>query len=303
MEKILFFGASGKLGLNWVNNLLLNKNHIIANIHKKYLPRKKNLVQKKINLNKPDQLINYCKKNKVNIIINCVGLTKIDKCESNLKLAKYLNSEIPDKLCRISKELKISFVHISTDMLFNGLSKKKYSESHKCDPINIYSKTKLEGENKVKSYSKTLIIRTNFFGFSKKNNMSFSDQILFEQENNKVSYLWKDVFFTPIYMNTLIYFANMLIKKKKFGIYNIVSDEKISKYHLGKKLLEALFTKFKIQPTLFIKKNFVNRPNNMSLSNQKIKKLFLKDQKKFILKNQINEFITDYKFLKNAKSN
>lgn len=302
MVKILFFGGTGKLGTNWIPNLLSKKNVVIANIHKNYLPSKKNLIKKKFNLHE-DKIFDYCKNNKISIIINCIGLTDVDLCEKNFKLANYLNTEIPNRLCKISKKLNIRFVHISTDMLFNGLSKIKYSEKNICKPINIYSKTKLEGENQIKSYSKTLIIRTNFFGFSTKKNMTFSDKILFEQKNNKISYLWKNVIFTPIYINTLIFFINLLIQKKKFGIYNIVSDEKISKYDLGSKLFKEIFIKLKIKPTIFKKNKFVIRPKNMSLSNKKLKILFPKEAEKLKLKNQIKDFIKHYKSLNYVKPN
>ena len=300
MNNILFFGASSKLGVNWINNLLLENNRIFANIHKNYIPQKKNLFQKKLKLDDQKKLLNYCKKNQISLIINCIGLTNLDLCEKDKKLAKKINCDIPNKICKLSKKLNIKFVHISTDMLFKGLSKKKYTESSKYNPINIYSKTKIEAEKKIKLYCKSLIIRTNFFGFSNKKNMTITDKIISEQKNNQISYLWKDVYFTPIYIKTLIYFTNLLIKKNKSGIYNIVSDEKISKYNFGLMILNRLLIKSRVIPTLFKKNKFTSRPKNMSLSNQKIKNLFFDDAKKFRLKNQIKIFIKDYKQLKNV---
>ena len=300
MNNILFFGASSKLGVNWINNLLLENNRIFANIHKNYLPQKKNLFQKKLKLDDQKKLLNYCKKNQISLIINCIGLTNLDLCEKDKKLAKKINCDIPNKICKLSKKLNIKFVHISTDMLFKGLSKKKYTESSKYNPINIYSKTKIEAEKKIKLYCKSLIIRTNFFFFSNKKNMTITDKIISEQKNNQISYLWKDVYFTPIYIKTLIYFTNLLIKKNKSGIYNIVSDEKISKYNFGLMILNRLLIKSRVIPTLFKKNKFTSRPKNMSLSNQKIKNLFFDDAKKFRLKNQIKIFIKDYKQLKNV---
>ena len=127
--------------------------------------------------------------------------------------------------------------------------------------------------------------------------MTFSDKILFEQKSKKTSYLWNNVIFTPIYINTLIFFIDLLIKKKKFGIYNVVSDDIVSKYDLGIKLCKDLFVKLKIKPTNFKKNKFVIRPQNMTLSNMKLKKLFPKEVEKLKLKNQIKEFIKHYKSL------
>ena len=63
MIRILFFGATGKLGFNWINKLLSEHKNIIANVHKNFLFSKKNLIQKKIDIF-DDQIINYCKKKK-----------------------------------------------------------------------------------------------------------------------------------------------------------------------------------------------------------------------------------------------
>ena len=295
MNNILFFGATGKLGINWVNNLLNSKKKIIINIHRKKLKPKRNLTQKKLNLSKPTEIIKYCKLKKVSIIINCIGLSSVEKSQKSLNLADYLNNKIPSKLCRITKKLDIPFVHISTDMLFDGLHTGKYTEKSKLNAINNYSKTKIKAEKEIKNYSKSLIIRTNFFGYSNKENMTITDKILFQQSKGLTTYLWKDIYFTPIYIQTLIFFLNLLIKKNKTGIYNVCSNEKISKYNFGKKILDNLKINYKLKSNNFNKKKFVKRPKNMSLSNNKLKKLFPEKSNHLKLKNQIKKFVLDYK--------
>ena len=64
--------------------------------------------------------------------------------------------------------------------------------------------------------------------------MTITDKILFEQSKGLTTYLWKDIYFTPIYIKTLVIFLNLLIKKIK-RIYNICSNEKISKFNFGRK--------------------------------------------------------------------
>lgn len=294
MNNILFFGATGKLGQNWVKNLLLNKKKVVANIHKNKLTLKGNIIQKKMNLNNLNAFINYCKHKKISIIINCIGLSNVEKSENDEKLADKLNYQIPSKLCKIAEKLNIPFVHISTDMLFDGKAISKYSEKSKYNAINNYSKTKVKAEKEIKNYYKSLIIRTNFFGYSNKENMTITDKLLFEQNKGLVTSLWKDIYFTPIYIDTLIFFSNLLIEKNLSGIFNISSDEKISKYNFGKKILENLKIKHKLKANFFEKNKFVKRPKNMSLSNKKIKKLFPNFSDELKLKNQLKKFVMDY---------
>ena len=94
-------------------------------------------------------------------------------------------------------------------MLFNGKSKRKYNEKSQCNPLNFYSKTKIKAEKFILRYKKSLIIRTNFYGFGEKRNQTITDKILHEQNLKKKTFLWSDVYFTPIYIPTLIFFANL----------------------------------------------------------------------------------------------
>ena len=81
------------------------------------------------------------------------------------------------------------------------------------------------------------------------------------------------MFFNPIYLETLSEIINLLIKKKVKGIYNVCSDQRISKYEFGKLLMkEFKKTNKYILKDILINKNKVLRPFEMTLNNHKIKK-------------------------------
>lgn len=297
MNNILFFGATGKLGSYWIKNLAL-KNVVFCQVHKKKeLPKLKNIKKIKLNLINSKDINLFCKRNKISLIINCIGLANVDFCEFNKKKAYDTNYKIPSNLCRAAKKINIPFVHISTDMLFSGRLKKKYTETNFYSPINQYSLTKVKAEKHILKYNNSLIIRTNFFGFGKKNNQTFSDKIIFDQKMKKKTYLWEDVYFTPIYIPNLVFFLNLLIKNRSSGIFNVSSDIKISKYEFGKRLIDKIIKNKKIYPNKFDEKKFTKRPNNMALSNLKLKKKFSKYKNKLKLQYQISSFIKDYKLL------
>ena len=131
MKNILFFGATGILGSNWVKELVKD-NKIYANIHKsKKFFKSKKLFKIKLNLNEKKNILSFCKEKKIKIIINCIAITGIELCENNPKISKEVNYLIPLRLGKIAEELNIQIVHISTDMLFDGKYKKKYNEKNK----------------------------------------------------------------------------------------------------------------------------------------------------------------------------
>ena len=84
--------------------------------------------------------------------------------------------------------------------------------------------------------------------------------------------LFKDIYYTPMLVESLVYAVHELVHKKAKGIFNIVGDDRISKHDFGLRLARefnldnALIDEGKIidNPSL------VNRPHDMSLSNQKI---------------------------------
>ena len=126
--------------------------------------------------------------------------------------------------------------------------------------------------------------------FSSKKNPTISDKLIYEQKNKKTSYLWNDVYFTPIYIKNLLFFLNLLIKNKYYGIFNISSDECISKYDFGKKIAKSIFKESIIYSNKFDKNYFTNRPLNMCLSNKKIKRKFHNYKNKLTFNYQLKCF-------------
>lgn len=182
-------------------------------------------------------------------------------------------------------------------MLFNGKSNNKYDEKSYYSPLNIYSKTKIKAEKYVLKYKKSLVIRTNFFGFGTKNNQTITDKLIDQQKSGKDSFLWKDIYFSPVYIPNLIFFINLLIKSRSYGIFNISSDRCISKYNFGSIIAKHTIKDAKIFSTTFSTKTFVNRPKNMCLNNNKLKKKFKKYSYKLKFNYQINCFSRDYKII------
>jgi UDP-4-amino-4,6-dideoxy-N-acetyl-beta-L-altrosamine transaminase/dTDP-4-dehydrorhamnose reductase len=275
-KKILIFGASGTLGSNIIYYLKKKYNFIFA-VHKQkiFFPNVRyfnffkedvideNILYKKINNIKPD------------IIINCAANTNLDYCERFPKKTIIINALFPDLLSRICKELSIKLVHISTDHLYNGKDYLKKSENFKTNTINVYAKQKLIAEDKIlKNNPSSLIIRTNFFGYSLKKNQ-LVDLIIKNADENKRTILYDDYFFTTISTKYLSFGIELLIKKNTSGIINIVSHETISKYDFGLKVFDILnLKKSLILKSKLNKKNHIaQRCKNLSLSNKKFKNI------------------------------
>lgn len=275
MKSILIFGGTGFLGSNFIF-FLKKKYKIFLNFNKKkiFFPdvtyvsiyndftKDLNLIKERILELNPD------------IIINCLALSDIDECERRIKLSEKLNYTFPSYLSKICGDYKIRFIQISTDHLFNKNNLFK-NENFKKKTVNVYAYHKSKAEDDIIfNNHKSLIIRTNFFGTSPYENYHLDKVIDFVKKNKKV-YGITDYYFTPIYVGLLIKYIILLLKKNLFGIFNIVGNNRVSKYDFYKKVIKSYNLNHNLIKGVKLKnlKLLANRSKELSLSNKKLSKV------------------------------
>ena len=273
VKKILFTGGTGLLSSFWAISLSSKNYKITLGLNKRLL-RSKSANYEQINFENTIELEKKIKSNNFDLVIHSAGITDVDKCENNPAEANKVNYIYTKNLANVCKKLKTKLIYISTDQVFDG-KKSLYSEDDVCNPINIYSKTKLKSENYIKKKLKNyLIIRTNFFGKGPYYRTSFTDKLIEDLKNEKKFYTSSKIFFSPISMPLLVKCSMMLINKNSTGTFNISSSQQISKLSFAKLVAKEynLNSKNIIDSSKISKKSNVKRPSNMSLSNQKLRK-------------------------------
>lgn len=96
-----------------------------------------------------------------NVIVNAAAYTAVDKAEDDADTAKAVNAIAPTILAEESQKLGATLVHISTDYVFNGRKNTPYLETDMPEPLGIYGKTKLMGEDGIRqSCDRSIIVRT-----------------------------------------------------------------------------------------------------------------------------------------------
>jgi perosamine synthetase len=268
--KVLITGGSGLLAVNWA--LSIRHDYAVTLLlHYKRISLT-GVDTDIVSLDSLDECISVLSKHQPDIVIHTAGLTDVEKCELSPDLAQEVNVDLAKNIAIACSDQGVKLVHISTDHLFSdnqGLA----SEEAKTNPVNNYAKTKLLGEQQALINCKdALVIRTNFFGFGAKYRQSFSDIILNKLKNNESVSLFSDVFFTPILVDELAKNTHRLIDSNTFGVFNIVSSERVSKYEFGIKLAECFNLDSDLIKEISIndKLNLVKRPKDMSLSNAKV---------------------------------
>jgi len=123
------------------------------------------------NLADLDALRALIRAEKPKIIVNAAAYTAVDKAESEAELAHCINAEAPGVLAEEAKTLGALLVHYSTDYVFDGRKSGAYVESDAPNPLAIYGRSKLAGEQAIAAAGcRSLIFRTSWVFGARGNN-------------------------------------------------------------------------------------------------------------------------------------
>ena len=104
-------------------------------------------------------------------VINAAAYTAVDKAEGEENLANTINGEAPGAMARTCAELDIPLVHISTDYVFFGMGSKPWQNVDHPNPENVYGRSKLKGEQMIRSSGcPHAILRTSWVISAHRNN-------------------------------------------------------------------------------------------------------------------------------------
>lgn len=242
--KVVVTGAKGMLG-QALQKQLSEKYEVIA------------LSREKLDITNFGAVNEYLTAYRPEVVINAAAFTNVDGCESDQEMAFLINAVGPRNLAIVCNEINASLVHVSTDYVFNGKGIQPYGEFDKTDPVSVYGKTKLAGEELVKSLmNKFFIVRTAWlFGEGEHN---FVKTVLRLATEKDYLTIVDDQVGIPTYTQDLARAIGHLISTNYFGIYHITNSDICSWYEFAKEILEqAGINKVEVRP---IKSDELNRP-------------------------------------------
>lgn len=157
-------------------------------------------------------------------VFNAIGYTQVDQAEDEPEAATLLNRTLPAIIGRVLLTRPCTLVHYSTDFVFDGKKESPYTCEDDCNPLCVYGKTKLAGEEALLALAlpKCLIIRTAWlFGPYKKN---FVSTILgLCQEKKQIDVVFDQVG-SPTYTPDLAHFSLRLVDAGASGIFHVVNS-------------------------------------------------------------------------------
>jgi dTDP-4-dehydrorhamnose reductase len=157
-RKILVFGRIGQVG--WE---LRHKLACLGQVAAVEYPE--------VDFTKADSIRNAVRAAEPSVIVNSAAYTAVDKAESEPELAWAINGTAPGVIAEEAKRLGSILVHYSTDYVFDGSKQGAYVETDAPNPLNVYGKTKLAGDEAIQAVGGDyLILRTSWVYGARGNN-------------------------------------------------------------------------------------------------------------------------------------
>jgi dTDP-4-dehydrorhamnose reductase len=223
--KILVTGANGQLGRELVK--VLSAHHQVIGCTRNELDV--------TDLSKARDIVQEARPE---IVVHTAAYTHVDQAEADQDRAFLVNAYGTRNMTVAAQQAGAKMMYISTDYVFDGRSTKPYREYDFVNPVNVYGKSKLAGEDMVKTLSdKYFIVRTSWvYG---RHGSNFVKNMLRLAETRTEIDVVCDQVGSPTYAPELAWFIKELLESEKYGIYHVSNTGACSRYEWAKAIFAA----------------------------------------------------------------
>ena len=158
----------------------------------------------------------------IEAVINCAAYNAVDEAEQHWQKAFLVNGTGVRNLVLAANSLNVPLVHYSSDYVFDGLQNRPYTIVDPPNPISMYGKSKLLGENFVRDLAdRYFLIRVSWvFG---RGNTNFVKKILEWSKEKRELKVVEDQVSSPTYTVDLAKATLDLLMTDIFGLYHITN--------------------------------------------------------------------------------
>jgi dTDP-4-dehydrorhamnose reductase len=233
--KVLITGAGGQLGCALQATLTCHE--IIALTRAELDVTRFNDVREAIKAHRPD------------LVINAAAYTNVDGAEGDSEGAYKLNAVAPRNLAIATSDLNIPIIHASTDYVFDGLGEKPYHEYDLTNPLSVYGKSKLAGEQALASLNpRHYVVRTAWlYHYQPAGGKNFPKAMLAQAHRESVRVV-SDQYGSPTYAPHLAAAIGRLIETGAYGVYHLAGSGGTSWFELTRRLYQLFGEKTEVQP-------------------------------------------------------
>lgn len=170
------------------------------------------------------------------VVLNAAAFTDVERCEQEPDLAYAGNCLAPQNLAVACAEVGAVLLHVSTNCVFDGTASVPYREHDRPNPISVYGRTKLAGEEAVRAVlPQHYIVRTSWlFGHGRRN---FVRTVLRLADERGELAMVTDEVACPTYAEDLAGALLALVASGRYGTYHLTNAGACSRYDLACRIL------------------------------------------------------------------
>ena len=192
-----------------------------------------------------DQIRAQVRAHRPDLIINAAAHTAVDQAESEPDAAFAVNATAPGVLAEEAKALGVPLIHYSTDYVFDGSKPAPYSEDDAPNPLGVYGKSKLAGEQAIAAVGgEYLILRTSWvYSLHGKNFLLTMQRLLQEKPQMRIV---ADQIGAPTWAGTIANSTRALIERWQagqagdWGVYHLTAQGETSWFGFAQAIGEHL---------------------------------------------------------------
>ena len=176
------------------------------------------------------------------VIVNATAYTAVDKAESEPELAEAINGTGPGLLAEEARKLKAVLIHYSTDYVFDGTKGALYREIDLPNPVNVYGKSKLAGEQAIQSVGGSYLIFRTAWVYSLRRE-SFVSKVLGWSRKNEILQVVDDQVSNPTWARMLAEVTAQALTRgdgylrERTGLYHLAGGGHASRYAWAQEIL------------------------------------------------------------------
>ena len=176
-----------------------------------------------LDITDPDQVRKVMNEVKPDVCIHCAAWTAVDKAEEFPDKCRLVNAGGTENIAKVCEELDIPMMYFSTDYVFDGNGTRPWEPDDPYAPLDVYGKTKAEGEEAVIAHVKKFFILRIAWVFGT-NGHNFIKTMLKLAKTHDTLRVVSDQIGTPTYTYDLARLVVDMIQTDKYGKYHVTNE-------------------------------------------------------------------------------
>ncbi len=239
-KRLLVVGASGLLGSKVYAQA--GSEYQVSGSYNPQVDGKSSWRLEPLDIGSKEEVERLFGKTRPEVVILCAAMTNVDACERQPLAANRANATGPELVARECRKSGARLVHVSTDYVFDGTKRRKYTEEDVPRPISAYGQSKLAGERAVlRTLPEAAVARPAvLYGWNPlEDKDNFVTWVLKKLRSGQRATLFEDQWISPTFADDLARALIGLAERDAKGVWHVSGPDCLDRPSCGRMIAET----------------------------------------------------------------